>query len=130
MHCFVRLTHGGFQDHHGFLQGRQDFACVSGQVIHLFDMCALLAGVSNFSTLKYYSQVQATARPVNASDPRLQLWIKTPINPLISQAPTSGSLAQFRDPVSAWKQVNLGVLKHSTQTHSLWKQCMLCAMSA
>ncbi len=63
------------------------------------------AAVSNFSSLQYYSQVQATARPVNASDPKLKLWIKTPGNPVISQPPASGFLAEFRDPASAWKQV-------------------------
>ncbi|EIE20550.1 hypothetical protein COCSUDRAFT_67413 [Coccomyxa subellipsoidea C-169] len=64
-------------------------------------------GVSNFSELKYYKQVQATAVPVNASDPRLKLWKKSPSNPIISQPPPDGTLAQFRDPVSAWKQDGL-----------------------
>ena len=63
------------------------------------------AGVSRYSELKYYKQVQATARPVNASDPKLKLWKKSPSNPVISQAPPGGTLAEFRDPVSAWKQV-------------------------
>ncbi len=70
------------------------------------DSLALNAGVSNFSELKYYKQVQATAVPVNASDPRLKLWKKSPSNPIISQPPPDGTLAQFRDPVSAWKQVH------------------------
>ncbi|CAL8464935.1 g4470 [Coccomyxa elongata] len=64
-------------------------------------------GVSNFSELQYYEQVQAIARPVNASDPKLKLWKKSPNNPLISQAPQGGTLAQFRDPVTAWKQDGL-----------------------
>lgn len=76
------------------------------------------AGVSNFSELQYYEQVQAIARPVNASDPKLKLWKKFPNNPLISQAPQGGTLAQFRDPVSAWKQVTLAsalpLLKNSS----------------
>ncbi len=65
----------------------------------------VFAGVSNFTELQYYEQVQAIARPVNASDPKLKLWKKSPNNPLISQAPQGGTLAQFRDPVTAWKQV-------------------------
>ena len=66
-----------------------------------------IAGVSNFSELGYYKQVQAVARPADLSDPQLKLWIKSSENPVIDQAPTRGSFAQFRDPTTAWKQVGV-----------------------
>lgn len=64
----------------------------------------LLAGVSGLAQNKYYSQVQAIARPANASDPKLKLWIKSPA-PVIAQPPPNGLAAQFRDPTTAWRQV-------------------------
>jgi len=64
------------------------------------------AGVSDYAELKYYKQVQATARPANASDPQLKIWIKTaaPVIAQVADTRTS-SQAQFRDPTTAWKQV-------------------------
>ena len=88
------------------------------------ETCFQTAGVSNFSELGYYKQVQAMARPADLSDPQLKLWIKYAANPVISQAPPLGSSAQFRDPTTAWKQVRMREscineavnLMHATQT--------------
>lgn len=75
-------------------------------------MVLCCSGVSGFDQLGYYKQVQAAARPSNAStDPNFMFWIKSAANPLIREAPPQGTFAQFRDPTTAWKQVGqAGVL--------------------
>ena len=63
------------------------------------------AGVSGLQQLKYYNQMQALARPANASDPKLRLWIKSAA-PVIAQPPANALPSQFRDPTTAWRQVS------------------------
>ncbi len=63
------------------------------------------AGVSGMQQLKYYNQMQALARPANASDPKLKLWIKSAA-PVIAQPPANALSSQFRDPTTAWRQVS------------------------
>lgn len=82
-------------------------------------------GVSGFDQLGYYKQVQAMARPANAStDEHFLFWVKSAANPVIAQAPPQGTFAQFRDPTTAWKQVCQGKLAggFSKPTH-------VCGMS-
>ncbi|KAK9814046.1 hypothetical protein WJX73_010187 [Symbiochloris irregularis] len=67
---------------------------LNGQPMYMY------TGVSNYSELGYYSQVQALAIPANASDPTYSQWIKAPA-PI--ELPPGGTHAQFRDPVSAWE---------------------------
>ena len=62
-------------------------------------------GVSNFSALGYYYQVQAEARPANDSDLMLVRWLKPPSNPISVQLPPGGTHAQFRDPTTVWRMV-------------------------
>lgn len=58
-------------------------------------------GVSRYSELGYYYQVQALATPANASDPDLVRWVKRPV-PVMRDAPPGGTHAQWRDPTTAW----------------------------
>lgn len=58
-------------------------------------------GVSRFSELGYYYQVQALATPANLSDPDLVRWVKRPL-PVMVDAPPGGTNAQWRDPTTAW----------------------------
>lgn len=76
------------------------------------------AGVSGLQQLKYYNQKQALARPANASDPKLKLWIKT-ASPVIAQPPTNALPSQFRDPTTAWRQVSSGIMAAHNLFHPL-----------
>ena len=64
----------------------------------------MYTGVSKFSELGAYYQVQSLARPANTSDPLLVRWVKADENPVIPNPPPGGTNLQFRDPETAWLQ--------------------------
>ena len=84
----------------------RDFLHVRHVCSHMPAMVdARAAGVSGLQQLKYYNQTQALARPANASDPKLKLWIKS-ASAVIAQPPENALPSQFRDPTTAWRQVS------------------------